>query len=209
MDATESKMLRVAVAGRIVTIAGDDEEQLHTLRSALVHTTRAWDDLFGRMWRSVVGAGPHGPDGVAELFAALDALKAERDSLQAERDRLQRACDEALPREAIFCPACGARHIEGPRHDNPSVDGRKRPHHTHRCGGCGHVWDSGRWSFGVAPGEERQGGERPGDALSALSSLMPLASRAYRRMTLPRDRQRRGSAPHARARPRRDAPRRG
>lgn len=74
-----------------------------------------------------------------------DALAA----MTAERDRLQRACDEGLPREYLECPACHAQHIEGPRHDNPALDGRTRPHHTHRCYGCGHVWDAGRWSFGA------------------------------------------------------------
>lgn len=69
----------------------------------------------------------------------------------AERDRLQRVCDEALPREAIPCPQCKAPHVEGPRFDNPALDGRTRPHHSHRCYHCTHVWDSGRWSFGVAP----------------------------------------------------------
>ncbi len=73
----------------------------------------------------------------------------EAQDVEAQRDRLQRACDEGLPREYLECPACHAQHIEGPRHDNPAIDGRKRPHHTHRCYGCGHVWDAGRWSFGA------------------------------------------------------------
>lgn len=77
-------------------------------------------------------------------------------ALVAERDRLQRACDEGLPREVIHCPACKTTHVEGPRHDDPTKDGRTRPHHTHRCYDCGHVWDAGRWSFGVAPGGENE-----------------------------------------------------
>ena len=76
-------------------------------------------------------------------------LRSELEAVTAERDRLQRACDEGLPREYIECPTCGKQHIEGPRHDNPALDGRKRPHHTHRCYHCGHVWPSGRWSFGA------------------------------------------------------------
>lgn len=78
------------------------------------------------------------------------------EALRTERDRLQRACDEGLPREVIPCPACKAPHVEGPRHDDPTKDGRVRPHHTHRCYGCGHVWDDGRWTFGVAPGGENE-----------------------------------------------------
>lgn len=83
--------------------------------------------------------------------AAMDLVDAhrERDEARAERDRLQRACDEGLPREYLECPACHAQHIEGPRHDNPALDGRTRSHHTHRCYHCGHVWDAGRWSFGA------------------------------------------------------------
>lgn len=83
-------------------------------------------------------------------------LAAELESVAAERDRLQRACDEGLPREVIPCPSCKVPHVEGPRHDDPAKDGRTRPHHTHRCYGCGHVWESGRWSFGVAPGDENE-----------------------------------------------------
>ncbi len=84
-----------------------------------------------------------------ETARHADALAAEVRRLRAERDRLQRACDEGLPREVILCPNCKLKHVEGPRHDNPALDGRTRPHHTHRCYHCGHVWDAGRWSFGV------------------------------------------------------------
>jgi hypothetical protein len=81
-------------------------------------------------------------------------LAAELESVAAERDRLQRACDEGLPREVIPCPSCKVPHVEGPRHDDPTQDGRTRPHHNHRCYHCGRVWDDGRWTFGVAPGDE-------------------------------------------------------
>ncbi len=80
-----------------------------------------------------------------ERDEARDALAA----VTVERDRLQRACDEGLPREYIECPACHAQHVEGARFDKPEIDGRTRPHHTHRCYACAHVWDSGRWSFGA------------------------------------------------------------
>lgn len=93
---------------------------------------------------------------VEELRAELARAQAEGRELRAklaiaegERDRLQRACDEGLPREVILCPACGQKHLEWFRHDAPGIDGRKRPHHTHRCYHCEHVWDSERWSFGV------------------------------------------------------------
>lgn len=90
------------------------------------------------------------------LRAAIDdaeelatAAQAAHERLVAERDRLQRACDEGLPREVIRCPRCNAQHLEWFRHDAPGIDGRRRPHHTHRCYHCEHVWDSGRWSFGA------------------------------------------------------------
>lgn len=89
---------------------------------------------------------------VAERNAAVSEaarLRGEVEAVTAERDRLQRACDEGLPREYIECPACGKQHLEWFRHDAPGIDGRKRPHHTHRCYHCEHVWDSGRWSFGA------------------------------------------------------------
>jgi hypothetical protein len=90
-----------------------------------------------------------GADGPMNVDEAAERIVARLAAAEAERDRLQRACDEGLPREVILCPGCGEKHVEGPRHDNPALDGRTRPHHTHRCYGCGHIWDSGRWSFGV------------------------------------------------------------
>ena len=85
-----------------------------------------------------------------------ESLRAQLASVTAERDRLQRACDEGLPREVIPCPSCKAPHVEGPRHDDPAKDGRVRPHHTHRCYLCGHIWDAGRWTFGVELGGENE-----------------------------------------------------
>jgi hypothetical protein len=92
--------------------------------------------------------------GLRSAHAEIERLRTDLASVTTERDRLQRACNEGLPRERIDCPACRKRHVEGPRHDNPSIDGRTRPHHTHRCYHCGHVWPTDRWSFGVAEGEE-------------------------------------------------------
>ena len=109
---------------------------------------------------------------------AVEAMAAELAKLRDERDRLQRACDEGLPREAIFCPSCGARHVDGANGSEFAT----RPHHTHLCQFCGHVWDAGRWSFGAAEGEER-----PADVLRELAALKPLASRAYRSVTQPSD----------------------
>lgn len=88
-------------------------------------------------------------DELARAQAEGRELKARLAIAEGERDRLQRACDEGLPREVILCPACGQKHLEWFRHDAPGIDGRKRPHHTHRCYHCEHVWDSERWSFGV------------------------------------------------------------
>lgn len=84
-----------------------------------------------------------------DLVAEVRRLTAALNAVTMERDRLQRACDEGLPREYIECPKCGKQHLEWFRHDAPGIDGRKRPHHTHRCYHCEHVWDSGRWSFGA------------------------------------------------------------
>ena len=81
-------------------------------------------------------------EALARTVIAQDAEVAE---LRAERDRLQRACDEGLPRELLLCPACGQMHIDGAN----GVEFATRPHHTHLCQHCGHVWDNGRWSFGA------------------------------------------------------------
>lgn len=69
-------------------------------------------------------------------------------ALERDNERLTRACVEGLPREIMYCPKCSAQHIEGPRHDDPSLDGRVRPHHHHRCYACGHDWPTERWSYG-------------------------------------------------------------
>lgn len=89
------------------------------------------------------------------LMTHAPQLAREVIRLREELARMQRVCDEALPREVILCPACELPHVENARFDNPLVDGRRRPHHTHRCYHCKHEWDSGRWSFGVEPGQER------------------------------------------------------
>lgn len=89
------------------------------------------------------------PSDARACIAAVQAMATERDALRVENARLTRACVEGLPREVIVCPECSEKHVEGPRHDDPSIDGRVRPHHTHRCYHCGHVWDAGRWSYGA------------------------------------------------------------
>jgi hypothetical protein len=88
--------------------------------------------------RAIMAAAPR-------LAHTVIAQAAEIVELRAERDRLQRACDEGLPRELILCPACGQRHIDGAN----GVEFATRPHHTHLCQHCGHVWDAKRWSFGA------------------------------------------------------------
>ena len=84
----------------------------------------------------------------AQVEACIRDLSGQIEQLTAERDRLQRACDEGLPREVIHCPACGRRHLDGAN----GVEFATKPHHTHLCQHCGHIWDHGRWSFG-APDE--------------------------------------------------------
>lgn len=49
-----------------------------------------------------------------------------------------RAAAEELERPAplrmlMWCPECGERHVDAGRY-------AARPHHTHACQGCGHVW---------------------------------------------------------------------
>ena len=129
-------------AGVVVVDPAAEVERLLASRD---DAADAFDRLVARVWRAATGDTHEGPASVDVLLAAVEGLRRER-------ERLQRACDEGLPRERIDCPACGRAHVEGPRHDDPSVDGRTRPHHTHRCYHCGHVWDAGRWSFGVAEG---------------------------------------------------------
>lgn len=108
-----------------------------------------------------------------ESAEEVRALREQVDALTKERDRLQRACDEGLPREVIHCPKCHRQHLEWFRHDAPGIDGRKRPHHTHRCYHCGHEWDLGRWSFGAEKAANVA-------VLDAIEALRPLAVAAFR-----------------------------
>ena len=90
--------------------------------------------------------------------ADADVLISAVIQLKADLARAQRVFDEGLPRERILCPACGKPHVEGPRHDDPKIDGRTRPHHEHRCYHCGNVWDEKRWTFGAdVPANPRDG----------------------------------------------------
>lgn len=103
---------------------------------------------------------PHSQEGHSDALLIVTAINKLPELCQTiieqakELARFQRVCDEALPREYIACPKCGKQHIEGARFDNPEIDGRRRPHHTHRCYHCKHVWDSGRWSFGAEVSKE-------------------------------------------------------
>lgn len=109
--------------------------------------------LIGEDTRERLKSGEVWNDDGVRLLNVIERGEALIERLESDVERLQRACDEGLPREVIPCPSCNREHVEGPRHDDPTVDGRTRPHHTHRCYHCGHVWDNGRWSFGVASGE--------------------------------------------------------
>lgn len=84
-------------------------------------------------------------DRLEDALRTVVAREGEVAELRAMTDRLQRACAEGLPREVIYCPACDAQHIDG---DN-GAEFATRPHHTHLCQFCGHVWDNKVWSFGA------------------------------------------------------------
>lgn len=132
---------------RWVAVSSDGESpECLTRESALSRVIGGWPGIH----REILAPGDRPRADLIEEACAL----------RAERDRLQRACDEGLPREHIECPACGFQHLEGARFDNPQIDGRTRPHHTHRCSQCGNVWDAGRWSFGADV-------PKAGDALAA------------------------------------------
>jgi len=49
-----------------------------------------------------------------------------------------------LPREPLACPKCNHWHVDG-------GEWATRPHHNHLCINCGHIWDVGHRSFGIAP----------------------------------------------------------
>lgn len=65
---------------------------------------------------------------------------------QRELARLQRVCREVIPRKVILCPKCGVEHVDGEN----GAEFATRPHHTHLCAACGHVWDAGEWAFGAS-----------------------------------------------------------
>lgn len=103
--------------------------------------------------KDVLPTDPHAL--LSYVIDGVKDLKGEHQTtvtrLQSEVSRLQRVCDEALPREVILCPACGGEHVDGANGEKF----RTWPHHTHTCEHCGEVWDSERWSFGVASTDPR------------------------------------------------------
>lgn len=60
-------------------------------------------------------------------------------------DRLARACAEGLARDILFCPTCGAQHVDGEN----GASFATAAHHTHLCAACERTWDHGVWSFGA------------------------------------------------------------
>ena len=62
-------------------------------------------------------------------------------------DELRKAAEEATPvAMVLFCPACGAQHIDAPdtevgqRGDRWETAWNNPPHRSHLCHGCGHIW---------------------------------------------------------------------
>lgn len=76
-----------------------------------------------------------GPEAVAEIWARSSGFHAGLNTYL-------RACQEGLPRERIHCHHCGARHVD-------VGEFAVRPHHTHKCGECGKLFDNEKWSFGA------------------------------------------------------------
>lgn len=149
-------LLTESTPGPLQVLAQQPEVQVQNSVGQCLATVETWGVGRGIFDADLFAAAPDLARTALDALAEVERLRVSVATLTAERDRLQRACNEGLPREVIQCPDCEKPHIEGPRHDDPSIDGRTRPHHTHRCYHCGHIWDSGRWSFGVAPGHENE-----------------------------------------------------
>lgn len=211
-ERAEDERRRVPVAGEIVTVFGTAEEQLHTLRSALMHTTRAWDNLFAGVWQRVVGERPHGRDGIGELFVVLDkaaderrrfitanaelalltvrqgyALRVLRGAALAlvgavgERDRAEAAAahdDTGASALAHTAAQTAVQAAFTALHEalDETAEESKAAETAHQQ----FVAERDRLQRACD-----EGGERNADALTALASLKPLASRAYRTITLP------------------------
>lgn len=120
----------------------DGAEDPRILLSEAISTIAKLTVLHGEVSRAAVSVGH--PREVGDIDVAVRGMA---DEIR----RLRRVVAEAVPREVIYCPSCDRAHIEGPRHDDETIDGSVRPHHTHRCYHCAYVWDNGRWSFGVDP----------------------------------------------------------
>lgn len=108
------------------------------------------------LWAILAPPPSTGRDSLAALQVALDSpdprawvedlRREDMVELATRLERAERACAEGLPREKLVCPGCGHIHVDG--EDDPAF--ATRPHHTHRCAGCGSLWDAGRWSFGAS-----------------------------------------------------------
>lgn len=107
--------------------------------------------LDARLFASFDPAEEHAAEANMRTYGAtppttLVAVTETALDMRQELERLRRACAEGLPRELIRCPMCRRKHIDGQFGEEFAT----RPHHTHLCGHCAHLWDSKRWSFGAA-----------------------------------------------------------
>lgn len=70
---------------------------------------------------------------------AIDIIAKERNEAVANLEDIKNALYRTDPKDLkpipmiIFCPACDGRHID-------EGEFATKPHHTHACQHCGHVW---------------------------------------------------------------------
>lgn len=121
-------------------------------RTALERARKVQQNLERSLYL-VTGARERGLARLAETLhytpnpAELEDPALLSEAVQKEVERAMRVFAEALPREVILCPKCGLPHVDGASGEAFA----HRPHHTHRCEHCTHVWPTTRWSFGIAP----------------------------------------------------------
>ena len=128
----------------------NEPTNLEPIKKRLERYTKQMANLAGyppREWDAVREFEKHAPE---DMRALLDEIKRLEDMWTEQRFRIVSA------RMKLHCPQCGQRHIDRGEFET-------RRHHVHKCEytpegktGCGHEWESGYYSQGVAETDEER-----------------------------------------------------
>lgn len=78
------------------------------------------------------------PDLIATLWRMRSNILTALNEAQyiAALDEAIRRLEEPIPMR-LYCPQCGAQHIDAP---DEAIGWANAPHRSHLCAKCGHIW---------------------------------------------------------------------